>query len=121
MEQGSKSIELRQFRIQILQTRESEQEPRELARLLIHILCIMPAVLQGYCGSSVQDEDERAQAGEHCGSYYRSPGEKFRCNNEDLSLGGGRGGQGGVVVRGEAGAGRAHEVSLLSPLWGSEH
>lgn len=88
MEEGVKSIALWQFRIQILQTRESEQEPRELARFLIQILCIMPAVVQGYCGSSVQDEEESAQAGEQRGSYYRSPGEKFRGNNEDLSLGG---------------------------------
>lgn len=119
MEEGSKSIELWQFRIQILQTRESEQEPRELASFLIQILCIMPAVLQGYSGSSVQDKEERAQAGEQCGGYYRSPGEKFRGNNDDLSLGGGE--QGGVVVRGEARAGKAHEVSFLAPLWGSEH
>lgn len=90
MEEGVKSIALWQFRIQILQTRESEQEPRELARFLIQILCIVPAVVQGYCGSSVQDEEESAQAGEQRGSYYRSPGEKFRGNNEDLSLGGTR-------------------------------
>lgn len=64
----------------------------------------------------MQDAEERVQAGDQCSSYYRSPGEKFRWNNEDLSLGG----QGGVVVRGGAGAGGAHEVSLLSPPWSSE-
>lgn len=55
MEGRYEIIELRKFWIQdpstpILKTRESEQEPRERVRFLIQILCIIPAVLQGYSG-----------------------------------------------------------------------